>query len=828
MPAGVLRQHKPHIYQETQGGRTPIEGGYILRGPQQIGFVVGTYDRDRPLIIDPVLDYSTYLGSAGNETPTGVAVDTNGNVYLSGATSSNNFLAAVGSFSPVFNGFVDAFVTKLNSTGSTILYLTYLGGTGDDQASDLAVDSAGNVYLTGFTSSLNFPTLTPVQAANGGVYDAFVAKLDPSGAALVYSTYLGGSGYETIFSGGGIALDSTGNAYVTGSTFSLNFPTVNALQPTLRGSEDAFVAKLNAGGSALVFSTYLGGDGNDKSSDLAVDTAGNVYVAGATFSSNFPTANAFQSAFGGGDRDAFVTKLNAQGSAIVYSTFLGGGSRDEAFDIAVDLSGNAIVIGETQSTNFPTVNPLQPTFGGFFDVFVTRLGGTGATLLYSTYLGSSGDDRGLTLAVDSTGMVYLGGQTDSTNFPVTGDAYQALHALGGTDAFVAKLNPATSTLAYSTFLGGSGSDQVNSLAVDSAGNAYVVGVTRSPDFPRTRPVQAAYGGADEVFVAKIVEAAASTADPALSMTASPSPVVQGSNLTYTLTVNNLGPNDAVNVVVRDTLPNVFGTLVSVASSQGTCTGTSCSLGTVTGGGSATMTIVVTPTIIGQLLNQASVYSDLPDPDVTNNNASISLTVQAAPAPPSADLRITKTDSPDPLIVGSNLTYTITVTNLGPEAASDVAVTDDLPASVTFQSATPSQGTCSGANSLTCALGTITAGANATVSVVVTPTMVGTLSNTAQVTTSALDPVSTNNSALQTSLVNADPASGPWADLRVSVSDSPDPVPVTDALTYTVTVTNDGPSSADVTLTDSVSGEAGGRCSGISFLLRQVRAPATRN
>jgi beta-propeller repeat-containing protein/ASPM-SPD-2-Hydin domain-containing protein/HYDIN/CFA65/VesB family protein len=354
----------------------------------------------------------------------------------------------------------------------------------------------------GATTSTNFPTTNALQASNAGGNDAFVAKLNPTGSALVYSTYLGGSGYDV---GTGIAVDSAGNAYVTGSTASTNLPTMNPLQPVYGGGQyDVFLAKFNSTGSSLIYSTYLGGSDYDIGDGIAVDSSGNAYVTGTTASTNFPTVNPLQPAKGGG-ADVFVAALNPAGSALVYSTYLGGSGDEQGLGIAVDSAGNAYVTGNTTSTNFPTMNPLQPAFGGgFYDAFVAELNAAGSALVYSTYLGGSNEDQGFSIAVDGSGEVYVTGMTYSTNFP-SKNALQASNA-GGFDAFVAKLNATGSDLVYSTYLGGSGTEYGQGIAVDSSGNAYVIGSTASTNFPTMKALQASNaGGGSDAFVAKIAK-----------------------------------------------------------------------------------------------------------------------------------------------------------------------------------------------------------------------------------------------------------------------------------------------------------------------------------
>jgi hypothetical protein len=496
-----LRLNKPFIYQKRAGSRTEIAGRYILLGKREIGFQMERYDASLPLVIDPVLSYSTYLGGAGNDFVQGIAVDSSGNAYIVGETQSTDFPTA-DPLQANGGGYSDAFVTKLNASGSALVYSTYLGGTGDtDSGLGITVDTSGCAYVTGRTDSSDFPTASPFQASQHGNGDAFVTKLNASGSVLVYSTYLGGTGSEY---GVGIAVDTSDNAYVTGYTYSTDLPTANPFQANRGGSYDAFVTKLNASGSALIYSTYLGGSEFDEGWGIAVDSSGCAYVTGHAYSIDFPTANAFQSSHGGGDEenDAFVTKLNASGSALLYSTYLGGSSFDMSRSIAVDSSGNAYVTGYTGSTNFPTANPVQSNHGGgYSDAFVTKLSTSGSALLYSTYLGGSGSDSGDGIAVGSSGNAYVTGYTGSSNFP-TASPFQASNN-GDDDAFITKLNTSGSSLLYSTYLGGSGGDSSRGIVVDSYGNVYVTGVTTSADFPAANAFQSSNSGGFDAFVMKI-------------------------------------------------------------------------------------------------------------------------------------------------------------------------------------------------------------------------------------------------------------------------------------------------------------------------------------
>ena len=431
-----VQMHKPVVYQTVNGSKQVIaNNNYIINNSNTVSFGLGRYDRTRPLIIDPVLSYSTYLGGSGADEGTGIAVDRAGNAYIIGQTFSTNFPTQNPLQAANGGGYFDAFVTKLNPDGEALVYSTYFGGNNEEVGKSIAVDRAGNAYITGQTGSSNFPTQNPLQAASIGSYDAFITKLNPDGDALVYSTYLGGSNYDY---GNSITVDRAGNAYITGYTISTNFPTQNPLQASYGGDVDAFITKLNQNGDALVYSTYLGGSDYDQGSGIAVDRAGNAYITGQIGSTNFPTQNPLQAANGGG-YDAFITKLNPDGDALVYSTYFGGSNSDYGNSIAVDRAGNAYITGQTGSSNFPIQNPLQAANGGGqFDAFITKLNPDGDALVYSTYLGGSNSDGGTGIAVDRAGNAYITGYTQSTNFP-TQNPLQAANSGGPYDVFVSKL-----------------------------------------------------------------------------------------------------------------------------------------------------------------------------------------------------------------------------------------------------------------------------------------------------------------------------------------------------------------------------------------------------
>lgn len=453
-----LSQPQPMVYQRVGGGKHRVPARFVL-GSGWVGMSVGRYDRRLPLTIDPTLGYSTYLGSEG------------------------------------------------------------------DQGLGIAVDATGSAYVVGVTQANPFPVKGAEQARNQGQSDAFIAKLNPTGNALVYSTYLGGSDADEAIA---VAVDERGSAYLTGDTYSLDFPVLHGVQRQNRSAcrgafggqarcDDAFVARLNPAGNALIYSTYLGGNGGDTGNGIALDSAGDAYVTGETDSSNFPTINALQSrkkkdkcfdVFSGllaSCSAAFVAKLDPSGSHLIYSTYLDGSSNDAGYDVAVDRAGDAYVTGPTTSRDFPTVKPIQHTLKGQQDAFVTEIDPAGRTLLYSTYLGGNAQTMGIKVAVDRLGAAYLTGWTRSSNFP-TVNAFQRSIAPGTcscVDAFVTKIEPSGERIAYSTYLGGTQDDEAFGIAVDNAGHAFIAGDTDSKDFPVVNAIQGRSAGQNEAFVAEI-------------------------------------------------------------------------------------------------------------------------------------------------------------------------------------------------------------------------------------------------------------------------------------------------------------------------------------
>jgi hypothetical protein len=470
---------------------------------------VGNYDVRKTLIIDPLV-YSTYLGGSSDDRGNKVTVDASGNAYVVGVTASANYDTTAGAFQTTFSGGgFDVFVTKLNNSGANIVYSTLIGGSGNDWGSGIVVDVSGNVYITGYTSSTDFPVSTGAyQTTNDNTpfngYDAFVTKLNANGTGLIYSTYLGGNNDDVGFN---IAVDASGNAFVTGYTSSTNFDITSGAYQTTRGAfNDAYITKLNATGTSLVYSTFLGGDNSDTGYGIAVDASGNAYVTGETVSTDFPTTSGVYQTAGAGGNEAFITKMNSSGSALVYSTYIGGNATDYGASIAIDGSGNAYITGRTASSNFPTTSgAFQSIYGGGNeDSFVTKLNASGTSLVYSTYLSGNSDEIGFGLTLDGNGNAYVTGYTSSTDFPVSSGAFQTSNN-GSVDVFVTKLNSAGTNIEYSTFIGGSDFETGNGIALDASGNIYVTGETNSTNFNvTTSAFQSPYGGGwRDVFVSKI-------------------------------------------------------------------------------------------------------------------------------------------------------------------------------------------------------------------------------------------------------------------------------------------------------------------------------------
>lgn len=496
---------RPAVFQQIGSARQEISGRFVLRSRNEVGVEIEQYDREKDLIIDPVVSYASFLGGQSNA----IAVDSSGSAYITGVLAStfgtnNNFplVNPIQGRPPVVRGQNHIFVSKFTPDGSALLYSSILWGNGSEEGLGIAVDNAGSAYLTGWTTSSNFPVVNALQSTKQGTRNAFVAKLSPSGSSLQYSTYLGGNHVDE---GHAIAVDSSGEASVTGMTNSTSFPLLNAFQTTCNHcssispvSNDGFVAKISAAGSSLVYSTYLGGSSDETGNGIAVDAVGNAVVVGTTGSCDFPTRNAFQSQPGGPcggaqtEGDAFVTRFSSTG-AMAYSTYLGGNSTEEGNAIALDASGDMYVTGMTGSLNFPiaralfsTPRPINPG-GTTNEAFVTELNASGSALIFSTYLGGSSGEKGLGVVTDSGANIYVTGWTQSTDFPVVNAIESTMPANSGGGAnqsgYTCKLAPSATSIIYCTYLGGSAISGATGIATDNNGASYTTGTGGGSGFP---------------------------------------------------------------------------------------------------------------------------------------------------------------------------------------------------------------------------------------------------------------------------------------------------------------------------------------------------------
>jgi len=503
---GEIIHRKPLSYQNIGGHTIEVDAKFQNLEKNTYGFEVDSYDEDYPLIIDPqVLFYSTYLGGGKEgpewEEPEGIAVDGSGCAYVTGYTTSPDFPSR-NAYDSSLNGSSDIFVTKFTAAGNDLVYSTFLGGkTYEGNRTRIAVDSIGCAYVTGQTWSSDFPTYNALDYTLGGHEDVFVTKLTASGNALLYSTYLGGSDDDTP---GAIAIDGSGAAYISGTTTSSDFPLVNAFQSTLRGKSDAFVAKFAPSGSSLTYSTYFGGSDYEVLEGIAIDRLGCAYIAGLTLSLDLPTKNAYDSTNNGGyfGADVFLTKFSSDGRSLVFSTYFGTSDDEESPRLAVDDSGCAYLTGYTFSPDFPVTRAFDSTWNGGYDAYVAKFSATGDSLIYCTYLGGRLWDYGYDIAVDSSGCAYVVGQTESWDFP-TKNAYQSSKAgVGGVaDLFVAELSPAGNALFFSTYFGGNGAEWYGNIALDSSANIYFMGYTTSEDLPLRNAFDSSLANWQDVFVA---------------------------------------------------------------------------------------------------------------------------------------------------------------------------------------------------------------------------------------------------------------------------------------------------------------------------------------
>ncbi|GAN33996.1 MAG: hypothetical protein DYG83_13515 [Candidatus Brocadia sp. AMX2] len=503
---GPVKFTKPVAYQEIDGKRVDVAVEYRIQhteanlsnpksevqNPQsEYGFKVASYDKTKELIIDPLLA-STYLGESQWDSVHSIAIDSDGNIYVTGSTASLNFPITLGVYDTSFNGTGDVFISKLNWNLTSILASTFLGGSRSDSASSITIDSSGDIYVAGYTWSSDFPTTPGTYDSsynNSGYYDIFVSKLKGDLSSLLASTYLGGSAYNY---GNAIAIDPSGNVYVTGGTLSSDFPiSTDAYDTSFDGGSDIFISKFNSGLTTLLASTYLGGSSNESAYSMTIDLDGNIYVAGDTQSSDFPTSTtAYDTSFNGSN-DVFIAKLSRDLTRLLASTYLGSSSGDTAHSITMTSgkSNNVYVTGLAGSADFPiTTDTYDTSFNGNGDVFVSRLSDDLTTLLASTFLGGSSSDYANAIAIDSSGNVYVTGLTESSNFPTTLDASFGAYDIffnGSADAFVSKFSGNLANLIASTFLGGYSEEQSFAIAMNSGDNVYVTGSTASMNFPTT-------------------------------------------------------------------------------------------------------------------------------------------------------------------------------------------------------------------------------------------------------------------------------------------------------------------------------------------------------
>ncbi|HEX4537253.1 MAG TPA: SBBP repeat-containing protein, partial [Candidatus Acidoferrum sp.] len=677
--AGDVSMRKPVAYQQdSKGQRQLVAANYVLRG-RHAAISVGSYDPKRELIIDPILEYSTYVGGSNIDGGNAIAVALDNTAFIAGGTFSTDFPTAH-PLQPNHGGpddfSRDAFVAKISADGSTLLYATYLGGGSEDVANGIAIDIFGNAYVAGTTLSGNFP-VTPNSANTlcGGdgqcgatwngkhlvVSNGFVAKLNPAGSELIYSTFIGE--YETVRVQA-IAVDKDEIAYVTGQT-GPNLPvtvpippdtqppppfpiTASAFQPTISGDDDAFVAKISASGSTILYSSYLGGDNEDIAYGIAVDNTANAYVTGLTYSVSFPvTGSALQPANAGAG-DAFLTKVNTDASgaaSLAYSTFLGGSGVDQGNAVAIDPSGDVYVAGLTSSPGLTSIRP----YGGNGDAFIAKFNPSlsgAASLIYFSYLGGSLADSGGGIAIDGDGNAYVTGSTVSSDFPVAGAVFQPAYGGGNADAFVTKLDPTGATILYSSFLGGSNTESGNAIAVDSVGSAYVTGQTCSLDFPLTNPEQAGSGGNCDAFVSKVSVLNGIILNPTGLVFQSLN--VGATSLPQTVTLTTGDSAVAINsITIGGTNPGDFSQTTTCGANV--LSGTQC-----------TFSVMFSPTAVG--LRKASlIIGD------TENGVPVSHVVALTGSTSVVQLSSSSLDFGSQSIGVTTAPQTITVTNVGSSA-----------------------------------------------------------------------------------------------------------------------------------------------------------------
>lgn len=512
---GDLLQRRLYAYQEIDGARRQVACAFKILPGMNIGFDVGAYDRSRSLVIDPLV-WSTFLGGSGYERSTGIARAANGDLFITGYTSSSNFPTTVGAYDVTFDSISAAFVTKLNSTGTQLLYSTFIGGAGGAWSMGIAVDNVGCAYITGCAGA-GYPTTSGAyKTAPVSGLDAFITKLNASGNALAYSTCLGGEDWDCA---NGVAIDNAGLIYVTGSTVSSDFPTTSgAYDRTHGGMGDIFAARLSPAGlmnSDLQYSTFIGGSSGDTGHSVTVDASGNIYVTGNSSSATYPISTGAFDATHNGLSDVVLSKIKPSGGGggdLLYSTFIGGSGSEQGRGIDLGPSGHINVVGISSSSAYPTTrNAFDTTYNGNIDGFFFRLNPVGLgenDLLYSTFIGGSSGDAANGVIADDSGKVLIVGMSVSSDFPTTPSAYDAVHN-GDSDVVILRLNPLgtlANDLIYSTYAGGNGADEGVAIVADDPDSIYVSGSTSSSGFPVASAYDVTHNGGKDAFVALIIAA----------------------------------------------------------------------------------------------------------------------------------------------------------------------------------------------------------------------------------------------------------------------------------------------------------------------------------
>ncbi|HUO15045.1 MAG TPA: SBBP repeat-containing protein [Verrucomicrobiae bacterium] len=661
-----VRLQRPILYQIVNGQRAEVDGGYVMLSPTRIGFRVSSYDRGKALIIDPVLVYSTYLGGSGIDQSTGLAVDSTGNIYVVGYANAADF--TVTQFGTVASGSNHVFVVKLDSTGSNLLYADYIGGNSDDYGVGLALDAANEVYLTGSTTSSNFPVANAFQAQQPGPYTGFISKLSANGASLLFSTYVGGNAFDQPT---GIAIDPSGDVTIAGYTMSQNFPVGNAYQSTVSPNQGGaygyygFLTKFTSNGSSLVFSTYLSGSTTvaqncgspcypmpfNTVNALAVDSNGNAYVAGTTNTNNYPTSEGSYQPSNLTTQDAnigFISKFNSTGG-LGYSTYFypSSGNPVQISAAAVDSNGSLIFAGSAQSDGtFPVTSAstaiCDPSVYGYncSSAFTTKLDPTGSTLLYSTFLGPNNFATPAAIALDGSDNAYI---LSSTSSPL----YQTTNAIesysNNSDLLLVEIDAAADTQLFSTYLGGNGNDSPSGIAVDGSGNIYLAGVTNSTDLPITAGAfQTQFGGNLDTFLAKISPAE--------------SPGVVMTPLALQYPVQQVGVATQAQQVTLRNMGSATLTISSTSVSGDFSESDNCE-GSVPAAGSCVLNVTFTPSTAGLRTGSVSISDNAPGSPHT-------IGLSGTGAGPAASLSTAALAFPNVSVGNSSSPLSVTVTNSG--------------------------------------------------------------------------------------------------------------------------------------------------------------------